>query len=325
MRVLLRPEVFDERHHLELLVLLWLGATGRHRVLPDPLDHPTCEQWVAALDADTGRAWRSMVDEALLREQFGPAVEEVALTNGREATWQKAPPTLPIGDALDMLLQPYRVILENNINDRAFVLALCGHEARRAIEQAEQRAWLVFEMGGGSAIVPRVQQVRRSPWLRLVTSALVDSDAMRPAASGEGPDAVEGHQTRSVRKAADGQVHLHVLARRAIENYLPLATLDRWASGNSSKTRVTKALRRLSETQRHHFSMKRGFVGDQPEAHRAAGLYNDVPSKVADALAHGLGEDIARLFGDSVREGDEEPSGRAEVRKFVSEVLARMR
>ncbi len=325
MRVLLRPEVFDEHYHLELLVLLWLGATGRHRVLPDPLDHPTCERWVDALDADTRKAWRTMVDDTLVREQFEPAVEEVALTNGREAAWQKVPPTLPIGDALDVLLQPYRVILENNVNDRAFVLALCGREARRAVAQAEQRAWLVIEMGGGSAIVPRVRQVRCSPWLRLVTSVLVDSDAMRPAASGEDPDAVEGHQTRSVRKAADAQVHLHVLARRSIENYLPLATLDRWASGNPSRTRVTRALRRLSETQRHHFSMKRGFVGDQPEAHRAVRLYDGVPSKVVDALAHGFGEDIALLFGGSVRDGDEEAAGRSEVQKFVSEVLARMR
>lgn len=329
MRVLLRPEVFAGDYRMELLVLLWLGSIGRHRVVPDPLDAPECERWVSSLDPSTRRMWQAMVEGVLQREQFEPARYEVALTSGREVSWRSATPALPVNFALDLLVQPYRFILENNVNDRAFVLALSGYEARRVLEDAERRSWLVFEMGGGSMIVPRINEVRRSEWLRRTSSVLIDSDAMRPPRPGEKQTDVDGLQARAARKqAAEGgvdTVDLHVLRRRSIENYLPLTALDRWASGSPTRRRMVKAFRRLSEAQRHHYGMKSGFNGDAAEAQRAGELYAGVPSRVHDTLATGFGSDIAALFAGAVLDSDEDVSGREEVRVFVSEVIARMR
>lgn len=154
---------------------------------------------------------------------------------------------------------------------------------------------------------------------------LIDSDAMRPHGPRERPEDVDGDQARNVRRAAGDPgvgVHLHVLRRRAIENYLPIAALQR---GTSGQDRAIAALNRLSSAQRHHFNMKEGFVKDAPHAARAGNLYEAVPPRARERLAGGFGTDIAKLFARTVKFDDVDGDGRAEVHAFVTEILARMR
>lgn len=328
MRVLLRPDVFTSSFLIELYVLLWLGSVGRHRVIPDPLDQPEHAVWLGKLDEQTRRLWTDMVDGSLQREILEPAHWEVVVTTTNYAAWALPTPSLPIGVAVDMLLQPYRILLENNINDRAFLLALCGQEERRALLDAEQRAWLVFEMGGGSTIVPRVEDIRRSEAMRRMVSVLIDSDAMRPKKEDERPEDVEGSQAYQVRRAAGDAltgVHIRVLRRRSIENYLPAAALRRWARGHDERRRRIEALERLTEPQRHYYNMKSGFDGDTKNAERAGSLYQELPPRVRERLRQGFGYDIAKLFARSVKIEDVETAARDEVRAFVADVLARMR
>lgn len=328
MLVQLRPEVFAPAHHLELLVLLWLGSVGRHRVVPQPLDQAAHAAWVERLDDDTRGVWEIMVEESLDRERLHPAHWQIELTATGDPAWQRPVPLLPIGAALDVLLQPYRVVLENNVNDRAFLLALGGRDGAGALREAERRAWLVFEMGGGSTVVPRIREIRRAEALRRMASVLVDSDAMRPPGPGERREDVEGDQARLVRRVAGEPlvgVHLHVLRRRAIENYLPVATLRREAAADE---RVLNALARLSDEQRCHFNMKEGFDRDAKDPHHAArvgGLYDSLPARDRERLRRGFGTDVARLFAGRVREGEVDDGARAEVEAFVAEILTRMR
>lgn len=158
MRVLLRPEVFVARYRVELMVLLWLGGSGRHRVIPDPLDGPEYGKWIAALDTDTRTSWEEMVEGSLERERIRAAHWEIAITTHRDPAWSHATPHVGMREALDMLLQPYRIVLENNVNDRAFFLALCGTHEARVLRECEQRGWVIFEMGGGSTTKLRVEQ-----------------------------------------------------------------------------------------------------------------------------------------------------------------------
>lgn len=325
MRVLLRPEVFTGAHHIELTVLLWLGSIGRHRIVPDPLDQAEHAAWVAGLDEDTRRLWADMIRASLDREMSRPAHWEIAVTSRGDAAWQRPTPSVPLGVAMDLLLQPYRIVLENNVHDRAFLLALCGRAEAEALREAERRAWLVFEMGGGSAVVPRVREIHRMEPLRRLASVLIDGDCMRPAGPNERPEDVEGEQARSVRRAAGDPgtgVHLHVLRRRAIENYLPIVALRR---GTSGMDREIKALEKLSSAQRHHFNMKGGFDGDGRSAGRAGDLFDGVPAHARERLRTGFGADIARLFARVVRWEDVDADGRAEVQAFVTEILARLR
>ena len=330
MRVLLQPDVFTADHHLALMVLLWLGSVGRHRVIPHPDRAPSYLAWLAALDPATARAWTSMVNGSLDREVTKPAHWELVLAATRDAAWQRPTPTIPIGEAVDLLLQPYRIVLENNVNDRAFLLALCGRDEAGTLAEAERRAWLVFEMGGGSAVVPRVHEIRRTEALRRMASVLVDSDAMRaPKRRADGTqeshEDVEGDQARQVRRAAGDAllgVHLHVLRRRAIESYLPSAALRRHLGADD---RIVAALDRLSPAQRHHFNMKGGFDKDAPNAARADGLYDSLHPRVRERLREGFGVDIAKLFTRSVRVDDVDEDARDEVGAFVTQILARMR
>jgi hypothetical protein len=325
MRVLLRPEVFTTEHHLELMVLLWLGSIGRHRIVPDPLDQAEHATWVTVLDGDTRRLWDEMMRASLDREMSKPAHWEIVVTAAGDAAWQRPTPSIPIGAAVDLLLQPYRIVLENNVNDRAFLLALCGRAEAKTLEEAERRAWVVFEMGGGSTIVPRVQEIRRTEPLRRMASVLIDSDAMRPPEPHERREDVDGNQARNVRREAGDPrvgVHVHVLRRRAIENYLPLVALRR---GTTGQERAIAALNGLSSEQRHHFNMKEGFDRDAPHAARTGKLYDKVAQHLRDRLRSGFGTDIAKLFSRTVRVEDAEGDAHAEVNAFVTEILARMR
>lgn len=320
--------MFRPPHRLELRVLLWLGSIGRHRIVPEPLDHPEHVNWVSGLDDETRRLWNDMVEASLQRETFEPARWEIAVTGVGDAAWQRPTPAVPIGIVVDLLLQPYRILLENNVNDRAFLIALCGSEEARALLYAEQRAWLVFEMGGGSTVVPRVKEVRRSELLRRMVSVLVDSDAMRPPSKDERLEDVQGEQARDVCRAAGDAltgVHLQVLRRRAIENYLPIAALRKWTKGNDNRRRMVLALERLTDAQRHYFNMKGGFNKDTSNAARAGDLHDRLSPSVRAQLQDGFGYDIAKLFARSVRIEDVDSDARSEVRAFVTEVLARMR
>lgn len=331
MRVLLRPEIFRAEHQLELMVLLWLGKVGRHRVIPEPLDSEAQTLWLQTLEMQSRLLWSEMVDESLERERFEPSHFEIAVVKRAEAAWQRPTPEVPLRAAVDLLLQPYRVVLENNVNDRAFLVALAERRQAQVLRAAEERAWLVFEMGGGSAVVPRIAALRRSEEARRLASVLLDSDALRPAAVGQPRSQVEGLQARRAREVAgDAElgVHLHVLWRRSIENYLPQEALVRWARGNPGRRTRVEAFKRLTDAQRHHFNMKEGFAGDEPQRARVGDLFDEVlrrRPRLREDLRGGFGRDIADLFHHAVRDGEIDGAARREVSAFVSAVLERLR
>lgn len=104
MRVLLRPEVFLKEHQLELMVLLWLGKVGRHRVIPEPLESGALTGWLQTLEAESRRLWDEMVDESLERERFEPSYFEIAVVHDAPAAWQRPTPEVPLRAAVDLLL-----------------------------------------------------------------------------------------------------------------------------------------------------------------------------------------------------------------------------
>ncbi|MBK8259264.1 MAG: hypothetical protein IPK82_42235 [Polyangiaceae bacterium] len=337
MRVLLRPAVFESSDRLGLYVLLWLGGVLRHRVIPDPLVHPAHSMWVASLDPGTARLWEEMVDSCLNEETLRPAHWEIAIDSVAHAVWAQPTPVLPIADAIDLLLQPYRIVLENNVNDRAFLMAIAGAEERQMLALAEKRASLVFEMGGGTTIVPRIAEIRRTESLRRLASVMVDSDALRPPTQGETHQSVEGVLARDARREAADEftgVHLQVLRRRAIENYLTIPSLRRWARGDDDLRATVDVFEALSPSQQYHYNMKNGFAGDQrrlaetqdrTEVNRIRALYQNLTPTQRQALNSGFGHDVGKLFGWAVRSEDAEIEAREEVRSFLNAVLTRMR
>lgn len=327
MRVLLQPEVFTSQHQIELLVLAWLGRQGRHRIAPDKNALAAHDAWVAALDAKTRQFWTDMINASFQSEQFTPAHWEIAVTATGDAAWSHALPRVPIVEAVDLLMQPYRIVVENSINDKFFLLAVCGREEARELTAWENRGWLVFEMGGGATIAPRVEIIRKSDKLRRQASVLVDCDARRQPdpKKKEKKKHVEGDVASAVRKAAGNEVHWKSLDRRSIENYLTIIALRHWMTDNDKRRPVVKAFEALTPVQKNHYNMKHGFHGDSESAEKAGSLYERVDDDAKRHLHHGFGRHIADLFRHEVKLDHVDRDAHIEINTFVREILERMR
>jgi hypothetical protein len=113
-----------------------------------------------------------------------------------------------------------------------------------------------------------------------------------------------------------------MLRCRAIENYLPIAALERWARGSRPRELWVRAVRRLSVDQRRHFHFKRGLPAS------SAQLFAVVHAPDRALLMGGV-KDIAELFARNVRGSDyslpQERADLQEVRGFLDELVARVR
>lgn len=79
MIVLLEAEVFVEAAPTELLVLLWLGATGRHRIAVLDETAPAYIAWLAQQDEVTRGDWQRVVGESVLQHVREPSYHEVLI------------------------------------------------------------------------------------------------------------------------------------------------------------------------------------------------------------------------------------------------------
>lgn len=321
MRIHVDSSVFVAGFRLELLVLAWLAGTGRHRLLP--LEESAAQvQWEDSLDPDTRALWRAAIAASIERDATAPAEAEIIVSAAGVSSLAQSPPRAPVRDAMALLLRPYRLLLENSVNDRAFVLAACERAEREALEYAESQGWLVFEMGGGSAMIERARELCRSPLDARATSVLADRDALRPPRVDEREGATDGANATALRSLAarESALHAHVLRRRSIENYLPVQAL-RQINASAARTYET-----MKPAQRAHYNVKSGFAGDAGQARHgrtSEDLYSGLSRTDRDALNDGFGVDAARAGRWSI--GGVDAEGRAELTTFARRVLARLR
>ncbi|XXT22388.1 hypothetical protein WME94_12590 [Sorangium sp. So ce429] len=230
-----------------------------------------------------------------------------------------------MGEALDLLQRPYRILVENGFTDRAFLLSMSDRATREFLEERISRDWIEAEHCGGlGELEKRAKEVRRHVATRMRCSALFDGDAMRP---GE-----PSSKSESIRRLCYPDVHHHQLDRRTIENYLPRAALDRWCQLAQGRTRLERraqveALFALREDQRAHYNMKEGFEKDAPNAHRAGGLFDAVPGETRRLLDKGFDRHIANLYRDGHVHFHELERAAAvtHVQRFAREIVERIR
>ena len=148
-------------------------------------------------------------------------------------------------------------------NDGNFVLAVAKQEIRQQLLEALEQQWISFENAGGIGSIPRrAREFGASPRDRLRCFLLFDSDARLP-----------GRPSRQAIEAADrcaeGRLPFHRLERRAIENYIPVPALQRWAYGSRPgrdrprRVARVRAISRMTPDQRNHFNLADGFTGDR--------------------------------------------------------------
>ena len=299
MKVIIDAELFQDPtiNQLDLLALFRLGFSGRHLLQPDPLLDSRVETWLHRQADVVASECRLALELGIRQDARFPAANVLWVTDGTTASRKGCRIVLSLKDAVEFLQMPFRILVEDNISDRNFVLTVAQREMREILVNGERKNWITFEQGSGSGLIRRAEKYGADQLEALRTWVLADSDALAPG--------LRSAQAKNVAKACGQNIPFHLLMRRAIENYLPLVALEHWAEhtpmpasqrvGRKQRMRVLKILK---PEQRHHYNMKEGFKGDANRSDKddANALYEDVPLQSRRILADGFGMDIAMLF-----------------------------
>ncbi len=335
MRVLIDGQVFTKTIWQSNLIRLFdMALEGRHRVFPDPLDAPEFEYWLGERDTGVSDEVLFAMESSFDLESRRPALREVRVTTTSRPRWTK-PAELPLEEALQILGQPLSVVVENQRNDRDFLLAVADTHQRKALRNALEGGWLRFDHGGGlSEMIESLEEAKSSPGHRMRSFWVFDSDSLAPGRPS--PD------SRSLRRLCRKWVDFHCLERRSAENYLPLPAIrEIWARERDQRERAkaARAFGRLDDGQRHHFNMKGGFRGDEKRldvferkskytakiAAETRTLFADVDAETTASLATGFSPRITAVFSSHrlYREDAwfEQDGLRSEMRPVIDELI----
>ncbi|HNH46495.1 MAG TPA: hypothetical protein PKY30_05635 [Myxococcota bacterium] len=211
--------------------------------------------------------------------------------------------------------RPLLVLLEDKQDDWNFLILCVDSDWADWLKKAVDGGWIKPNHGGGLGSIKRfVQQILVDPRERLRHFVLTDSD--RPCAGDLMDEAYE------IQKACKDALPHHALDRRAIENYVPDAALERWAAGAPERLAWLADFRRLTDTQRHHFKLKQGAEGGlarhghhtHPSVQR---LYGPLLTDSAHPLQKGPPGDLGALWSSGVRPSDLLPDSAAAERRKI--------
>jgi len=318
MIAILQERVFasTRTNQLELLKLISVCESGRHVLVTNPPyvpgGSPILDAWLEDLPLPVGAHVRLLLEFGLL-ELAGKtaAAPRIRVSDVTACNWESTEPVLTVEDAARLLNMPLKLLVENRRNDGAFLRKLTPPSYRAVLERALERGWVELENGGGiGELRRRVEEAQYKPMHHTRLWVMVDSDAREPdKPSGASDKVIEA----CLKVFQPWPLPARQLRRRSIENYLPLKSLQGWASRKGANGReVVDSFIRLSQNQRHHFNMKSGFLGDlksekreQYRARRAVVEDADLPPlfqrlSLEDkrALQEGFGSSIGDLFHD---------------------------
>lgn len=308
MRVILHDEIFSQpASGSDLVSLFGFGWKLRHAIETSPPSWiepgyapclpPNLATWLNRQDAQIRRECETAIERGpviLAQEQPSKAIHVV---DTGEPDWSQPAPALPVALAVKCLAMPLAIKVENIQTDRLFLLAVAPPEWRTQIDLYEACGWLAFEHGGGSDMQSQIDVIRTNPEAAFRTFVFIDSDSLRPGTMSAPARAL-------VKKCARAKIPIHVLGRRAIENYIPLQLLSAWAQSPRAPAerhpRIMRAvaLSALTNDQRHHYFMKGGFHGEanRVDLKEQGTLYHGLGQDVRDPLEAGFGLSIANLF-----------------------------
>jgi hypothetical protein len=276
------------------------------------------QAWLDAYPEVTREEWELVTDLSIRSEALEPSTLSILLSETEEADWGSIVAKVPISDGLNLLRAQFEVFVENARNDRAFLMSMATPEQRSKLAEHEAKDGVRFNGAGGIGemkVLLETERYRRAS-ARYLTWVAHDSDALQPGAPSDQAQAV-GNVCEAL-----GLKH-YMLERRAIENYLPLPSLEAWARSKPLKRlKLFRAYSRLSDQQRWHFNLKGGFHDDSPRAHEAGSLYDDLSEAAKISLATGFGKRIGELYGEDGAVTDEHfDLSRNEVQAAVAHLL----
>jgi hypothetical protein len=190
VRVIVDAAVFDDPGDdaLALLDVLVTGVEGRHVVVIDPPLRTNTEartaftRWVERLLAPGGSIARSLTEHylrAATRDDRVTVQTVVRVVVSQRSAWNTTPPCVTPEDARRLVREPLAIILEDAVNDGAFLLTLSevAGDAGRRLRERLSRSWLRVAHGGGISSIPRLlRALDEVPVQRLRCQVVVDHD-----------------------------------------------------------------------------------------------------------------------------------------------------
>jgi hypothetical protein len=309
--------------YLQLAAIAHFGLEGRHRIFLSEPDALEFDRFFDGRPVEDREEWDLILDQSYVLEAREPSAFEISISNVVPTNLEAYPPTATLADGVDVLSRPQKVLLENNVRDRSFLLALANEAQRNFLRQKEKFRHLEFEHGGGLSSMQEHVENSKHPSTPLLLSTIFDSDSLRP---NEPSDQSQSLAAICRRR----RVEHHLLQRRAIENYLPLEALRSWAYGSRDRKRreTFQAFLRLTDDQQYHYNMKAGFHGDAAREGKSAGdLYVNLPDKDRAMLQHGFGRRIGESFegAEAFEEHFRRSGASAEIAPVIARLIARLR
>lgn len=321
MRVILAERLFaDEANTAMMIAILSHGVSGRHAVQTDPMPvlNPAVEgnQWVWPPEIQNWLAQQSQavretvelcIEHALILEADQlPGRTLVVVEAAGNELFEVSEAWVPLPRAKQLLEMALKVMVENAVNDRAFLLAFAPEEHATALRNAEDGGWLEFVNGGGITDARnQVEALNPQKSRRFRHFILFDSDAAAPNQPSS--------DAKKLKRACEAaNIAFHPLRRRAAENYLPLPALEQWTNSPGhapnldaeQRVRRVRALAKLKPEIRYHYNFKGGFAADdrmqwsqERDEARTRLLAGLQPALRAD-LSSGIHKDIADLYAN---------------------------
>ena len=174
MRVVLSTALLgDEKDGPLALALLLLCAGDWPHLIPlDETSGPTFAEYLATQPAARAQVLAEAEDLWLLDAARTSLPDDTpALRVGPQETGflnldrQSADPhTAPLRLAFDLLRRPTQMHVEDEINDRAFLLAIAPPALRAELERREAAGWLEWKGGGKSTLLRRLRALDAEGW-----------------------------------------------------------------------------------------------------------------------------------------------------------------
>ncbi|KFA90797.1 hypothetical protein [Archangium violaceum] len=302
MRVIIEAPLLvsaqQARYPLALLELFNLCLDQDcHTLEVEPLDAPELKRWTDTLTPAQQKEIEFILDASAERQLRDPPASVVRVADVEEARWEGTVPRLPLRGAVALLRKPLRVLIEG-VHDEHFLHAIVPHFYRARFEDWSKREMLKLEHRGGlQNLGHALEQECQARERRLRLFVMFDSDARK---RGE-PHSESRKVARFCKRNALAH---HQLERRAIDNYIPEPAIERWLKQKHPREfdgrwlPRLQAFRLLSDEQRHHYNMKKGFRGDREGAGLADIFDRFLSTKPGQAahLEEGFSPAVAETF-----------------------------
>ena len=302
------PILSDPKWYPILDVILMLVEDGRHSISPDSAQEVLNSEWLKQRPGDA----RDLIRLASVSRSYDDSADLSSVTldggvrrGGLVDRPNNASRVHPL-DAILFLSTPFQVIVESELYDGGFLLWMAKAVGFGRFVDAYRKSKFIFRHAGGKDSIKHSAEIlsggvwpRRDKSYERATQlwacVVLDSDARY-----RGDD-----RNANLRSAVEPHVSfVHQLRKRSIESYLPQAALQRFSSDIVHRRKVA-ALGRMTDEQRMHYNMKRGFrFGSVELPDKASYLASDFVTQEEKALFQAVPDpdwmNLATGFGRSL-------------------------